>query len=75
MRCVPRILERVLPGFHWPWKGLPLVDIPDEGNDPYHRFQGPCEVFSHCVGIVPCTGFCCPKPRFPPVETETDENA
>jgi hypothetical protein len=67
------------PGFHWPWKGLPLVDILDKGTDPYHGFQGPCEegtpVFSPCVGIVPYTGFCCKKPGFPPIETATDENA
>jgi hypothetical protein len=30
-------------------------------------------VFYPCVGIVPCTGFYCPKTRFPPTETAADE--
>jgi hypothetical protein len=52
---IPRILGRVstyqsmgigvepCPGFHWLWKGLPLVNIHDKGTGPCHGFQGPCE--------------------------------
>jgi hypothetical protein len=58
---------------------LPPVDILNEGTTPCHRFQIPYEdktpVFSPCVGIVPCTGFCGPKPGFPLAETIADENA
>jgi hypothetical protein len=76
LRRIPIILGRVTPvdltcighepcpGFHWLWKGFPLVGIPNKGTDPCHIFQSPCEEgipkFFPCVVIVPCIGFGCP---------------
>jgi hypothetical protein len=39
--------------------------------------QIPCEEkthgFSLCVGIIPCTRLCCPKPGLPPAETVAEK--
>jgi hypothetical protein len=32
-------------------------------------------VCAPCAGIVPCIGFCDPKPGLPPAEMTADENA
>jgi hypothetical protein len=40
--------------------------------DPCPKFQGPAR-FSHCAGIVPCTGVDYPKMGLPPVRKATDE--